>query len=65
MNPELIAAGVNSILVLIVGWFVRGWALEIKEHRLRDCLRLQALEKDVAFLKGRLFGGIPYDRIDD
>ncbi len=47
---------INPFLVLIVGWFIRNWAIEVKEHRTRDCLRLQALEKDVAYIKGQLHG---------
>lgn len=64
MDPETVFAGVNSLLLLIIAWFIRGWVADIKEHRTRDCARLQALEKDVAFIKGRMFGGVHYDGSD-
>ncbi len=60
MTLEQALATANPFLVLIVGWFVRNWASEMREHRTRDCLRLQALEKDVAFIKGQL-RGVPDD----
>jgi len=61
MSPEIIAAGANSGLLLIIAWFIKGWVADMKEHRTRDCVRLQALEKDVAFLKGRLSSGLSTD----
>ncbi len=51
-----VLVAVNPLLVLLVGWFIRQWALEVREHRTRDCLRLQRLEADVAYLKGQLSG---------
>ncbi len=56
MELSAVLVAINPILVLLVGWFIRQWAHEVKEHRTRDCLRLQLLERDVAFLKGQLRG---------
>jgi hypothetical protein len=65
MTLQEALATFNSVLLVIVGWFIRNWVTDVKADRVRDGERIASLEKEVSFIKGRLFGGIPHDVDDD
>ncbi len=61
MTMQDAAQILNPILLVVLWWFVRNWITTVKTERTNDAKRITTLEKDVSFIKGRLFGGLPHD----